>query len=278
MQTRKYENDFLIHSGRKGMKWGIQNGPPYPLDASPKTLNAKRFGMSAAKADLIRAGRQILWTIADPTGLVRLALSAKDLTIAGKNAIDTMKTRKDYDQNGVNTKVQNASFKKIQNEHTKEEDMKAINPDYGKAGQVNNCMLCTTAYDMRQRGYDVKAGKSLNGFAFDQISKWYKNPIMDKFNEKNWKSVEKTMIGKYPDGARGNLGIVVNTMQSWGGAHSVVWERSGDQIIIRDCQINKTYPMSKMSDVTWASWEVMSCRLDNLKPNMKVIGQYLTDA
>ncbi len=24
---------YLMHHGRKGQKWGVRNGPPYPLDA-----------------------------------------------------------------------------------------------------------------------------------------------------------------------------------------------------------------------------------------------------
>ena len=29
-----HNNPYLAHHGIKGMKWGVKNGPPYPLDAS----------------------------------------------------------------------------------------------------------------------------------------------------------------------------------------------------------------------------------------------------
>ena len=40
---RSYE---LYHSGKKGMRWGVRNGPPYPIDQSktkgfPVSLNVK---------------------------------------------------------------------------------------------------------------------------------------------------------------------------------------------------------------------------------------------
>lgn len=35
-----------------------------------------------------------------------------------------------------------------------------VNPDYGKLGTKMNCRRCTFAYEMRRRGYDVKATKS----------------------------------------------------------------------------------------------------------------------
>jgi len=34
---RKLEDDVLVHHGIKGQKWGVRNGPPYPLDRSKKS-------------------------------------------------------------------------------------------------------------------------------------------------------------------------------------------------------------------------------------------------
>lgn len=38
---------YLMHHGRKGMHWGVRNGPPYPLDAS--TAN-RSYGKATIKA------------------------------------------------------------------------------------------------------------------------------------------------------------------------------------------------------------------------------------
>lgn len=36
------DSDFLIHHGIKGQKWGVENGPPYPLDNSVSTGHSIR--------------------------------------------------------------------------------------------------------------------------------------------------------------------------------------------------------------------------------------------
>lgn len=35
--------EYLAHHGRKGQKWGVRNGPPYPLDRQPKEKKKKIF-------------------------------------------------------------------------------------------------------------------------------------------------------------------------------------------------------------------------------------------
>lgn len=46
----KWKNDHLAHFGIKGQKWGVQNGPPYPLDSNipkqMKTYSIRRKGSS----------------------------------------------------------------------------------------------------------------------------------------------------------------------------------------------------------------------------------------
>lgn len=55
-------------------------------------------------------------------------------------------------------------LRKTQNSFTLA-DLKMINPDFGEHGTMNNCMKCTTAIELRRRGYDVCAGKSIGSKA-----------------------------------------------------------------------------------------------------------------
>lgn len=46
----------------------------------------------------------------------------------------------------------------IQGEHTREQDLAAVNPNYGKGKEWNqNCQRCVYAYEARRRGIDVEA-------------------------------------------------------------------------------------------------------------------------
>ena len=37
------DDEYLMHHGIRGQKWGVKNGPPYPLDSSQKTTKEKNY-------------------------------------------------------------------------------------------------------------------------------------------------------------------------------------------------------------------------------------------
>lgn len=51
MQVRRLpENSELYHHGIKGQHWGVKNGPPYPLNASRRSLkNREKFMISSKR-------------------------------------------------------------------------------------------------------------------------------------------------------------------------------------------------------------------------------------
>lgn len=155
-------------------------------------------------------------------------------------------------------KVDNFSkLKKQKKDTTPEEDQEIINPDYNPDNPMdlynNNCSYCTTAYELRQRGYDVEANMSdpYNPILVDEIQSWWEGSEVVSmrdviFNQKTKitngyytyenlaKSVEDE-LRSYGDGARGNFLLYWNG----GGGHSVVWEVDGNDVYLRDCQNNK---------------------------------------
>ncbi|MBE5826411.1 MAG: hypothetical protein E7307_07205 [Butyrivibrio sp.] len=52
-----------------------------------------------------------------------------------------------------------SGWKRIEGEHDHKSDAKAVNPNFDSSALewTNNCQRCVPAYEMRQRGYDVKA-------------------------------------------------------------------------------------------------------------------------
>ena len=144
---------------------------------------------------------------------------------------------------------------------TPEEDMACINPKYGKrwVRADSNCMSCSTAYELRRRGYDVSAvtGVNKNGIGVNTVKKWFPNaeygePVkkantvlgqnavkMLALHGNNKKLANKTIsaLTSQGEGARGNLML---TMSNYGG-HSVAYEIKNGKVIIRDCQQNRTF-------------------------------------
>lgn len=132
---------------------------------------------------------------------------------------------------------------------TKEEDMKEINPNYDDdEGYQVNCMYCTTAYEMRRRGYDVEANpRTDGGGSIEDMFRWYKPPEEVRNNtiavqDNNFTRAEISKAIEYEmkkagDGARGNF------MVYWdgGGGHSMAYEVENNKVVIYDNQVNEKY-------------------------------------
>ena len=184
-------------------------------------------------------------------------------------------------------------FRKIGKEMTDLDNLQAINPGRTAGlfrkkglktmeiidGSSTNCMLCTTAYDLRKRGFDVRAGKDLghNGFMpddlFPKIYKNYKgtNDInlfdgdKNKINDAFFDILRKNGLNKYSTGDRTKAMEILlndkyqnvlseinknppgsrgNIMVWWGqgGGHSMIWERDASGAVkFLDGQTNAVY-------------------------------------
>lgn len=171
---------------------------------------------------------------------------------------------------------------KKRKEMTEDEDMKVVNPEFKdfNTNTKNNCMLCTTTYDIRRRGFDVTAQKDSEGFNFNDMKRWYPKAKLTTISSESPKSLtytnmrgnsdlmkrtSETLI-KQGNGARGN--IIVRFSDN-GGSHSMVYEIQDSKLVIRDCQSGRTYKnpnaiLSKVSNIGYI-------RLDNVEPNIENI-------
>lgn len=166
-----------------------------------------------------------------------------------------------------------------QREMTPDEDMKRINPGYmnWSPNTKSNCMLCTTAYALRRKGFDVTANGANDGYYESQVLSAFPDAKLRRLNiksipltsEKQAAIIDKIGI---PEGGYGNLLVKWNT----GGGHSLVYSVENGNPVIRDCQTNKTYKgaLSCNRILNYAKNDIMIIRLDNAKPDIKYMKEH----
>lgn len=294
---------YLSHHGIMGQKWGIRNGPPYPLDFKSHTASEKKHmssttygsskksseqsqskkpkdNMDHSKSDKTELYTYLAWLGVDVLTLnpVGLAYDIQRAANAGHAAVKTKKVEKMRAQSRIDKKT---GLHLKSKEFSEKEDMYMVNPSFKNfdGNTKSNCMLCTTAYDMRRRGYEVSAKKASRGYKEADAQRWYKNSTLSTiekprklttkesfFGNKDLTQKVKTELEKQGNGARGNLMISWNIS---GGGHSVVYEIRDNKLILRDCQSNTMYtnPGKLINGAVGASY----IRLDNIEPDMKRI-------
>lgn len=176
-------------------------------------------------------------------------------------------------------------------ESTIADDAKKVNPAFKDAYKNSkyNCALCTIAYEMRRRGYDVLAARSTRGFTNSELQPMFKNwnkPIEYKGNPKiyidpNTYRPRMTTLSKQDAqnfiddvskegvGARGYMSV------QWpgGGGHAIAYEVTPKGPAIIDAQTSKVYDTpSKITDFITSASRYGHARLDD-KPlgDIKVI-------
>lgn len=165
-------------------------------------------------------------------------------------------------------------FKKAR-EYTPDEDLKAINEGMFQMtkGGSNNCGLCTTAYELRRRGYDVRANFAEQGRSVKTLSEFFKNAdIQDDAALANrtkdeWMAAIERRLLRQGDGARGNFG----GQYSMGGGHSIIYEVAKGKVIFRDGQTGETYRSVREAIGNFVPGKSNYFRMDNLEINSDTI-------
>lgn len=278
MEKNSIFYDELYHHGIKGQKWGVRNGPPYPLKEGSKSKAEKKQG------DLNKQG------FIDPVTATYATLAVAYLSVIaikkGAEKVSEMKTNKKLSEitKSKETKIdEKTGFHLRDSNEPPEEDIKNVNPlwDEGKTKSVsNNCVLCSLAIEMRRRGYDVIAStesKGLNGLKvtseafpggepksvdtyglFDpesvkncdlqfaknkSLSDYYaasNNALMGK-NTDHAKNVVST-LSKEPNNSRGSIFV----QWPFGGGHAMAYEVKNGTPVIYDGQSGKVYKGSEL--------------------------------
>lgn len=155
-------------------------------------------------------------------------------------------------------------------------DHKVVNPGRFKGvdGTQNNCTSCTSAYELRRRGYDVVAGKMPTGQNLENVYKAWGvrlgNQVGVKYPWRPYASIRKMdwiteEAGKMPDGARGFITVI------WrgGGAHIFNWEVRNGKMFYIDAQLGTdTKNFNDWYDR--ADDDIMIARVDNITETRNV--------
>lgn len=239
----------LYHYGIKGMKWGVrryQNADGTLTAAGKKRYDDsdnlsesnnkdKKRGLTDKQKKAIKIGAAIVGTALVAYGGYKLSQLYR----------------------GVGAEIDpETGFRLIKKNSTDQELLHAINPGRIKFlsktknveiinGSSTNCMLCTTAYEFRKRGYDVRAGLEKNGTGFlpdnlfPKIFKNYKGVTNISYDgtTKNLLDNIETFAKSQGPGSRGNV------MCWWkqGGGHSMIWENVNGKIVFKDGQTDAVY-------------------------------------
>lgn len=268
--TRTHE--YLEHHGIPGMHWGEKNGPPYPLDAKThkKVINrATNINTDGPKGmDPLTA-----YYAAEAIGIAAFCI--------GTSIYASIKRRKNHikfkEQNDAISKEylsdialvdsfsEDSKPREIKQEHSREDDMAAVNPTYGQAikGNTNNCVLCSISYDLRRRGYDVTAKLCDTGMYTEKVVKeMYKGAKEEDMGSYSWAAVTRKFEKKYPEGSRGIISI-----NSIFGGHAMAFEIQNGKLEIYDAQSAEKRKLTDNDLVLYDPRYTQAVRLDNKQIN-----------
>lgn len=113
-----------------------------------------------------------------------------------------------------------------------------------------NCWICTLAYGEQRKGNEVYPDDELDehGNKYEMFNEdifsLYDDPKVINFGDEyngydsdDQKKIVNTMLDTYPDGSYGAM----NVQWLFGGGHSLFWEISNGEVIIRDTQNDEIY-------------------------------------
>lgn len=286
------EELILIHHGIKGQKWGVKNGPPYPLGASQKSpaekrrarvhrpkatdmskarstkadtddeSNAKdanskkrRFQLSDKQKRALKIGAAAVGTALVAYGTYRLIKSDR---LDPNTFLDSQLKRKTVEAADFETQIK--------------DDLKKINRGlpghFLLRGRENNCTSCSMAYEMRRRGYDVIAGKTSEGRSSYEMRGYFKGDVsFDALHGNAFLRTKPTaaelndVVNKLLSQGEGARGII-NGQYVHGGGHSIAYEVHGGKVYFVEGQSGKIY--KDATDALGKMYASLYLRTDNL--------------
>lgn len=300
-----YISSSLYHHGIKGQRWGVRrfqnkDGSLTPAGKKRYDDDGDQTKPDTAKKSKSKQSEDVNDPEAEAARKAKIKRNIKIGAAVAGTALATYGAYKMYDlYTGRKQDVDPATgFRLLNKDMSDMEHVNKINP--GRIHFLNNrmknkeiingssynCMLCTTSYELRKRGYDVHAGLSTQGYTPDGLfSKIYKNYEGTKKiyspesylgyadNNKFLKGITNALESE-GHGSRGN--IVVWWKDNMGG-HSMIWENDNGKIKFMDGQTGEEYKnfASEILSRVSMTKPVELLRTDNLDINIPEIKQVI---
>lgn len=278
---------YLAHHGILGQKWGVrrfQNPDGTYTDAGKKRYFGSTSSDGKGEGYVNRIGSKKVsevYTNSMNKDAVKASLSA-----VGACKLTTML------QNSMEKSYRNNRLKELESLYNKremkdftevprllskmkpEDSMKLVNPEFPSTGSTMNCTFCTTAMALREKGYDVKANKLMDGmgmFTDDYFKKTFNAETVSMDKAKSDSDIIDN-LRKNGDGAYGNLSV----MWKAGGGHSIFWKNENGKTRIYDGQSGQEVTGSDdsykkfMSSINFE--KTVYNRLDNCEPTDYALG------
>lgn len=279
---------FLAHHGIQGQKWGVRNGPPYPLGAGAKSASEKRAEQESSNRGYSGSelGQKLANKVLAMTGNQKTGVAAEIAIYAAVNIapliayfgimIYATKKGQKVEEDEAKERFENRKPKhieelpKLDKSMPPEENMKLTNPGFPDYGHTLNCTFCTTAMVMREKGYDVQAKTTDHGWYTDRF--WERTFGIEKqtnMKARTAKDVVETLRSN-GQGAYGNISVY----WKMGGGHSIFWknDENGDPHIY-DGQSGEEYELASYSKLFRAMniSDTTYSRLDDKDPTEYVL-------
>jgi len=315
--TQPTREEALAHFGVKGMRWGVRNEPGAGgrVGANAKTRTTTG-GSKMSKMDVLLAegrGEMVVsklssWapSLATTGAGLPVSLAVWGASKVTFNTLDGGTARVLVNRGNRFLHGEKLSYKRdsslakknMSSDDIMKKVVPGVNPDYPKIGTNTNCRRCTMTYEMRRRGYDVKATKTIDatGQAGTSLKKAvgvkanYRtlgennilksaHPIKDKFiRDKNLttKTAPDAIfkaLKDQPERSRGEIGM----MWEMGGGHSIAYEIIKGKPVLFDTQSGKQFTNSSQfaSYYKTKANQVSYTRLDNKKVNKDWVERWI---
>lgn len=246
-------SDYLVHHGIEGQRWGVRNGPPYPLSRKKNRKRIDGIKTGIGPIQTIKTLKEIIVTTRDKNKWIRLEGKPEQLNQLKRKHFQT----------------------------TLEEDLQVTNPFKKKDGGTWNCANCAINMEMRRRGYDTVARRNDVGIFTSEMDKFFyiddNEPMEFALGDQRKREKDPDGYKKYYDkklvkelsnygtGARGYLSI---KYQDEDAGHALFWEVENGKVKICDPQSGKTDASNVLllADPDYYTW----IRLDNkrIKPEI----------